>query len=181
MRALLKSLLAVPLLLASIAVADARPLNADEKQKLEQAVQSFDTAMRARDYEVVANTIPPRILDFVAKQANIEVDALRTIVVQQMKAALATVKLEGFSMDLADLTEKELANGEPYVLIPTETVMDSEATGKMVAKSDTLALLDQGTWYLLRVNDLQQVAILRQVYPEFASVEFSGGTMEAVE
>jgi hypothetical protein len=59
--------------------------------------------------------------------------------------------------------------------------MNSEATGRMRAKSETLALLDEGQWYLVRVNDLQQVAILRQVYPEFAAVEFSGGTMEAVE
>lgn len=181
MRAFLKSFLAVPLLLASLAVADARPLTADEKQQLEQAVQSFDAAMRGNDYEVIANTIPPRVLDFIAKQANMEVDALRTIVVQQMQAALATVKLESFSMDFAGLTEKELPGGEPYVLIPTETVISSEATGKMVAKSDTLALLDEGKWYLLRVNDAQQVAIMRQVYPEFASVEFPGGTMEAVE
>ena len=181
MRALLTSFLAVPLLLASIAIADARPLTADEKQQLEQAVQSFDAAMRGQNYEVVTNTIPPRILDFIAKQANMEVEALRAIVVQQMQAALATVKLEGFSMDVAAMTEKELASGEPYVLIPTETTMDSEATGKLVAKSDTLALLDEGKWDLLRVNDAQQVAILRQVYPEFATVEFPGGTMEAVE
>jgi len=181
MRTFLKAFLALPLLAAAIVVAHARQLTGDEKQALEQSVASFDAAMKSEDYTVIANTIPPRVLDFIAKQAGMEVDALREVVVQQMKAALATVKLESFSMDFAALEEKELANGDPYVLIPTETVISSEATGKMVAKSDTLALLDQGKWYLLRVSEAQQVAILRQVYPEFAAVQFSAGTMEAAE
>jgi sarcosine oxidase gamma subunit len=98
-----------------------------------------------------------------------------------MEVALAAVTLEDFGMDMKALKEAELANGDPYALIPTETVMTSEATGTMRVQSETLALLDEGQWYLVRVNDLQQVAILRQVYPEFSAVEFSGGRVEASE
>ena len=42
-----------------------------------------------------------------------------------MKAALAEVKLVSFGMDLAKAEHHELPSGEPYVLIPTETVMDA--------------------------------------------------------
>lgn len=182
MRALLKPLLPVLAAVSILAApADARPLSGEEKEKLQQTVAAFDKAMRDEDYDKVADTIPPRVMEFIARQAGLEVDALRTVVVQQMEAALAAVDLEEFGMDMDALKQAELADGEPYALIPTETVMNSEATGRMRAKSETLALLDEGQWYLVRVNDLQQVAILRQVYPEFASVEFSGGTMEAVE
>src|SRR5690606_34122935 len=118
-----------------------------------QTVAAFDKAMRDEDYDKVADTIPPRVMEFIAKQAGLEVDALRTVVVQQMEAALAAVDLEEFGMDMDALKQAELADGEPYALIPTETVMNSEATGRMRAKSETLALLDEGQWYLVRVND----------------------------
>lgn len=157
----------------------ARPLTDAEKDKLQQTVDAFDKAMRDEDYDKVANTIPPRVMEFIAKQAGLEVDALRTVVIQQMEAALAAVTLEEFGMDMKALKEAELDNGAPYALIPTETVMTSEATGTMRVQSETLALLDEGQWYLVRVNDLQQVAILRQVYPEFSTVEFSGGKVGA--
>jgi hypothetical protein len=174
-------LVAVFALLLAAGAAFARPLTEAENRSLAATIEAFDAAMRASDYETVVKTIPPRIMEHIATQTGMEVDALRKTIIDQMKAALAEVKLLSFGMDLQNAKHRQLANGEPYVLIPTETVMDAGAAGKFKAKSDTLALLDGGTWYLLRVNEAQQVAIMRQVYPEFAGVEFSAGSMEALE
>ncbi|MGU3399552.1 hypothetical protein ACLBWS_07375 [Brucellaceae bacterium D45D] len=171
----------VLLLVGPFTAAQARDVTTAEKQKLEATVASFDKAMRNQDYEAITNIIPPRVLEFIAKQANVDVDTLRGVVIQQTKAALGAVKLEDFGMDIAAAKFAPLSNGEPYALIATKTVMNSEATGKIVAKGDTLAVLDSGNWYLVRVSDVQQLAILRKAYPEFASVEFSSSTMEAVE
>lgn len=156
----------------------ARALSGDETASLELTVKSFDTAMRSADYEKVADTIPPKVFAHIAKTAGMEPAALRPLMIEQMKQALTTVTLKDFRMDLAIAVHKEAANGNPYVLIPTVTEMETGGTG-LVAKSDTLALLDEGKWYLLRVQDAAQVTILKQVYPEFAGVEFSPGSMEA--
>jgi hypothetical protein len=43
-----------------------------------------------------------------------------------------------------------------------------------------LLRLLQGRRRLPRVDDARQVAILKQVYPGFADVEFPAGTMESV-
>jgi hypothetical protein len=173
--------LVVALLLACCAaVGQARPLTDAEKQGLADTVKAFDAAMRGQALETVAKTIPPRVKEALAKRANITVDQLNASVVAQMKATLAKVKIESFGMDLAKAQYRELSNGEPYALIPTETLMDT-GSGKIMARSDTLALLDSGVWYLLRVNEPRQLAILREVYPEFTAVQFSGGTMEAVK
>ncbi|WP_343312589.1 hypothetical protein AAIB41_06995 [Brucella sp. BE17] len=171
----------VLLLAAPVSAAQARDVTAEEKQKLEATIASFDKAMRNEDYESITDTIPPRVLEFIAKQANVDVDTLRGVVIQQTKAALGSVKLEDFGMDTAATKFETLSNGEPFALIPTKTVMNSEETGKIVAKADTLAVLDGGNWYMVRVSEVQQLAILRKAYPEFASVEFSNSTMEAVE
>ncbi len=180
MRLSRRVLAAVFALFLAAGPAFARPLTEVESRSLAETVASFDAAMRASDYATVIKTIPPRIMAHIAKSAGVEVAVLPPLVVAQMKAALAQVKLVSFGMDLAKAGYHELPGGEPYVLIPTETVMDT-ADGKSTAKSHTLALLDGGAWYLLRVSEAPQVSILRQVYPEFAEVEFPASSLEATE
>jgi hypothetical protein len=158
----------------------ARDLSGGEVASLKSAVTRFDAAMRGSDYEVVVDTIPPRVLAHIAEQSGMDRGALRTLVIATMKQALATVKLVSFSMDTGKLDQKQLGDGTPYALIPTVTVMDA-GTGKISVKSDTLALIDGGAWYLLRVSEAQQIAILRKVYPEFAGVEFPSGSVEAMK
>jgi hypothetical protein len=68
----------------------------------------------------------------------------------------------------------------PYALIPTESVIQIPGTGKIKAVSETIGLIEEGVWYLLRV-DTSQLQMLVNVYPGFADVELSPGTMEAVE
>ena len=166
--------------LVGAGTADARDLTEAESASLAQTVSSFDAAMRANDYAGIVKIMPPRILEHIAKGAGVEVDVLRKIVIEQMANALAAVKLVSFGMDLAKAEHRELADGTPYVLIPTEVVMDA-GDGKTVARAHTLALIDADVWYLIRITDQQQLTILRQVYPEYAGVEFPSGTTEALK
>lgn len=167
-------------LLAMAGPALARDLTEAEKEGLAQAVESFDAAMRAKDMDTVVGTIPPKVLAAIAEQSGVDVEQLRQAVVEQSKQAMSAVTVVSFGMDLKTAQYREATDGTPYVLIPTETVMDA-GTGKMKATSQTLALLDEGKWYLLRVSDAEQVKILQTVYPQFAGLQFDPGTMEAVE
>jgi hypothetical protein len=166
--------------LLAVGATFARPLSEAENRSLAETVEAFDAAMRDRDYETVVKTVPPRIIAHIAKSAGVDADALKVVMIAQIKAALAEVELVSFGMDVAKAEHHELPNGEPYVLIPTETVIDA-GDGKSVAKSHTLALLDDGAWYLLRISEAEQVTIMRQVYPEFAEVEFPASSLEATE
>jgi hypothetical protein len=136
--------------------------------------------MRGSDYGVVVDTIPPRVLSHIAEQAGLERDKLRTLVIGMTRQALDTVKLVSFGMDTSKLEEKQLADGTPFALIPTITVMDA-GNGNISVNSHTLALMDGGAWYLLRVSEVQQIEILRKVYPEFAGVVFPTGSVEAMK
>jgi len=172
--------LALALVLTSGIVA-ARPLTDSERLSLADTVAAFDTAMRGADYATVSETIPPKVLAYIADKGGIDVAKLHEIVIAEMTKALAEVKLEDFSMDLAKAEYRETETGEPYVLIPTVTIMDAGDLGKLKSTSQTLALLDEGKWYLLRVNEQQQVEIMRQVYPQFVGVEFDSGSVEALK
>jgi hypothetical protein len=159
----------------------ARPLTDTERSSLADTVATFDAAMHGADYAAVSKTIPPKVLAYIASEGGIDVEKLREIMIEQMTKALAEVKIEAFSMDMANAEYRELQTGEPYALIPTETVMNTGETGRFKAKAQTLAFIDDGKWYLLRVNEEEQVTILRQVYPQFVGVEFDGGSVEALK
>jgi hypothetical protein len=168
------------LVLAALALAPvmAREVTEDEQAALEETIASFDEATRAMDMETVLGHLPPTMLAAMAKQFGLEVEALTAAMVEQSTEAMKSVTLVEFGMDMDAAKYEEDAAGEPYVLIPTTTVVDAGA-GKMRAVSDTLAILEEGEWYLLRV-DPSQVDLLKQAYPNLADVTFDPGTMEAV-
>jgi hypothetical protein len=135
-------------------------------------VEKFTEAMDAGDHSAMADATPPSILQHIAESAGIEVDALRGILISQMETMLAGSSIVEYSIDAGEgAVFRELGDGTPYALLPTETVIMSQGT-KVTSRSQSLAILDEDKWYLLRVSDPQQVAILRQVYPAFADIAF---------
>jgi hypothetical protein len=182
MKAVLQPILALLVALATaLSPAWARPLTEAETTSLVDKVAAFDAAMRASDYETIIEVIPPRVLQHIADGAGAPVDELRVALIGQMKEIFASVTMLDFGMDVAAAEHHELADGSPYVLIPTTTVMEAEGLGKMKVDSRTLGMMDEGAWYLVRVGDVAMVGVLRQVYPQFAGVEFPAETMTALE
>ena len=164
-----------------VAPALARQFTDAEKQDLADAVQKFDVAMKANDFATVVDTsIPPKLLAAMATGANVPVDQLKTLVVQQMTQAMQTVKIESYGMEVAKADYEEAKDGTPYALVPSEVVMEI-AGKKTKATAPTLAIIDDGKWYLLNVGQPTQVGTLKSVYPSFADVTFPQGTMEPVQ
>lgn len=148
---------------------------------LQARIESFDAAMSASDMAEIMGVVPPKVLDKIATTYGVTTEQLVAATQEQFTEALKTVTFVSFGMDLEAATIGTLPSGAPYALIPTETVMDLGANGgKMRATASTLGLLDGDTWYLVRTEDGQQVQVLKEVYPEFADVEFPKGAMEPV-
>ncbi|CUX46739.1 MULTISPECIES: hypothetical protein [Agrobacterium tumefaciens complex] len=168
------------LLVAIAHPALSRDLSPAEQDSLRTRIERFSTALNAQDFELVGTTVPPKIFEFIARDASVSVEQLRGALTTQMQMALAAVKITEFTMDTQAITLAQTPDGTPYALVPTKTVM--ETGGQTIeAKSHTLALMDGADWYLLRVSDQQQVTILRKVYPSFAEVEFPEDSMQPVK
>lgn len=170
------------ILLAFAAPALGQEVSEAQKQALGDRIASFDTAMRANDVAGIMSVVPPPVLEKIAATYGASVEQVIEATQQQMDQIMADVTFESFSMDLAAAEYTTLPDGTIYALVPTETVIDlgKEYGGKMRAKSSTLALLDGETWYLIRVDDAQQVQMLKEVYPALVGIEFPQGTTEAV-
>jgi hypothetical protein len=173
----------VPVLVLMLAAgaAWARPLSDQEKASLAATVESLAVATRAGDYGRVARMMPPKVIAAFARRAETTPDqviAFLTKTWQQMFQG-GGVEIESFKIDLASADHKELPGGAPYVLIPTRVTI--AAVGRLFQEqSHTLAILDGGKWYLLRISDAKQVQILLDGHPEFASVKLPSGSIEAL-
>ena len=168
-------------LLVGLAPALARTITEAEAEGIAARVDSFDAAMTARDFDTIIGVIPPPVLAHIAEQANVPAEELVTALAAQMGEIFADVDLISFGMDLAAAEHHELGDGEPYLLIPTTTVMEADGLGRMKVESFTLGMLDEGAWYLVRTSDAAMVGILRQVYPQFTGVTFPAETITALE
>jgi hypothetical protein len=175
----LSAALAAALWLAGAAAA--RPATPAERAALVEAVRRFDTAFRALDLRKVIDFMPPRVLEAIARQTGRTVDEIRVALPAQMSSMLKDVRFDNFAMTANDGVFRELPSGEPYALIPTETLMTLTGGKRAKASSLTLGLMDKGRWYLLRVEGPAQLTVLRQAHPEFATVDVPRGTMEFIE
>jgi len=177
-----RSALAAVLALVFVLVASAawtRPLSDQEKAALAATVENYDAAVREGNYAHMTQTIPPKVIAAIARRAGTSPDQVVAEMIKETQQTLqrGDVKIESYGFDLGRAEHKELSINAPYVLIPTQAIF---AVGgrRFREKSLTLALLDDGQWYLLRMNDARQLQILREAYPEFAGVEFPRGSTE---
>ncbi|MGL4238915.1 hypothetical protein, partial [Tabrizicola sp.] len=159
----------------------AQELSEEGRAAMTERVASFNEIFASGDMGAVFDYMPPKVLESLATQSGVDQATLIEMSKAQIDQAMAMVKIDSFSMDVDAATYQMTPDGSlGYVLIPTETVMTVEGAGKMKATGDTLAFEDGGEWYLARVDDPGQAAILQAAYPAFAGITFKPGVMEPV-
>lgn len=156
----------------------ARDLTEAESAKLADAVARFDAAMEGKNIPVIVKAIPPGILKQMAVRDGTSEDEIITAMGDLIGATLEALPIQSLTLKLTEAEHKDLADGTPYLLIPTDAVMDAGGADKVLMRAPTLALLDGSEWYLMRSNDAQLVSVLREAYPDYAGVEFPEATME---
>lgn len=160
----------------------AQEVTDEEKAAIQTRIDEFGAVMKSGDLSGTFDFIPGKVREHIASQSGMTVDQLKAAMKEQMGAMLSTVTFDEFGMDLANATFTATPDGSrTYGLVPTHNVMTIEGQGTIRAESQTLVMQDEGEWYLVRVDDPQQVGMLQAVYPEFAGVEFPPATMTPVE
>ncbi|MBB3946157.1 hypothetical protein GGQ73_002103 [Rhizobium skierniewicense] len=158
----------------------ARDLTDFELMTLHVEIAGYETAMKRHDLAKISETVPPRIIHFVAQRAGVPDAQVRSVLTAELQTIMATVTFLKFEMDEKNIAFRQTPTGVPYALVPSMTLMEIKGV-KMEANSETLAIIDGKDWYLLRVDDESQISALRQVYPDFADVTFPTGSVKEVE
>lgn len=173
------ALLAALLALAPPALA--REVTPEDRETVAALIAEFTEVIEIGDMPGLIGFIPPPLITTIAEANGIPEETLMDLMAGAMAEAMDGVTIERFEMDLAAGTEGETGTGRPYIAIPTTNVMQIDGAGTATATSTTLALEDEGTWYITRIDDATQLAILRDTFPDFEGIDFPAGTMEFSE
>ena len=158
------------LVLAGIGFASARDVTDAERAALVDRIARFDAAMRAVDAEGLVDVLPPRILAAIGRKHGLDVEAVRRVTIDAIRDGLKGITFESFGMDLATARGLSLADGTPYLLVPTKTSI-KVGTQVVSSSADTLAMMDGGRWYMLDLSQAPQVTLFLEAYPEFTGAE----------
>ncbi|MGH1367041.1 MAG: hypothetical protein ACRBCL_00385 [Maritimibacter sp.] len=161
-------LLALVLALSSL---PAFAFDASDKAGVEAAIRSFDQAFKAGNYNKVIGYMPPKIMGLIAAQAGMPAEQLEPLIVAQTKAAMANVTVNSNLMDVANMTAGRTSTGLDYAFVPTTTKMTPNGGAPTTSKTQTLALEDNGTWYLIRIDGAQHMKMVRAAYPSFKTIQ----------
>ncbi|RZJ02496.1 MAG: hypothetical protein EON89_15030 [Brevundimonas sp.] len=168
-------------LIGAVALGLAQPAAAQDIQTvLAPKVALLEQAVTAGDYGKAFDVLPPRLLQSMSDRFGMSLEDLRRAVAEAGAAMLNEVQDLSFAMHVDQAARHVTPDGaRPYWLVPTETRMSVDGQ-TLRTTTQTLALEEDGEWYLIRVADPTQVAMLRETYPEFAGVEFPRGSVAAV-
>lgn len=150
----------------------AQVLEPEDRQAVEAQIAVLDRTVAAGDFAGALDVVPPRLLAVMAARFGIDEDQVRQAVRDASRTMMQGVEFTGYAMNLDAAVRYRTPDGARfYLLIPTTMDMRVEGVGPVRVRSHTLAFEDDG-WWLLRVSDAPQVALLREIYPEFIDVEF---------
>jgi hypothetical protein len=115
--------------------------------------------------------LPPKVLANIASQNDMSPAKLSDTITQQSTQAMSGLMIEDFSMNFEDMNSGTTQAGRAYALVPTTTIL-SAGSQTTRTRTRTLFFYDEGEWFLLRIENADQVHFLTAVYKDFESIDF---------
>ena len=164
----------VAFLAFSMASVQAEPLGPAEQASLNATRTQFVEALQNKDYDIIVSVIPPKILSHIAASAGATPAQLLAELPKIMKQTMTNVSFGKADIVTEDLdATKEDFEGAEYTWGFAPSTFEMTVNGqKLRSVGQTLVLRDAGKWYLVRTSEADKVALMRTIYPFFATVEF---------
>lgn len=158
----------------SSAKTEAASFSADAA-KLESALKvrlgEFETVLQSDQISKTFDYTPPKLLNKLLSSRGVTREQLNNQIDTVWKQTLNTVEIQGFNLDHVSNPVDFLESGRPYKIIPTSSSMKVKFNGsEILSVSETLAFVEAGEWYFVRLDEPSLVAMFREAYPEFSVV-----------
>ena len=170
----LRGVVALLFALALTPIAQAAALSPEQETGLAERIDSFEAALMATDMAAAIAVVPPKVVEHIAAKHNVAVAEVIAAGQAQLERTFGQAKL--MAVELAYESERLVILPEElaFVTLPTRLKVDLGANGGIItATSQTLGLLDGDTWYLVSLDNAEQVDVLRQLYPALAEIDFN--------
>lgn len=145
-------------------------LDADDQARLEQSLDAYAESLETADYKAVVEALPPGVIALLSEQAKLSPQTIRTSVTAQLSTIMQSATIESFDMNLDTMTSGTTDAGTNYAFLPTTTRINVDGAPIQEANTLTLAVEDNATWHMMRIELDQHYTIFRAAYPEFADI-----------
>lgn len=142
----------------------------DDQARLEQALEAYASSLETSDYKAIVEALPPGVIDLLSEQAKLSPETIRASVAAQLATIMQSATIESFTMDVDAMTSGTTDAGTNYAFLPTTTRITVNGAPIQQANTLTLAIEDDATWHMMRIELDQHYMIFRAAYPEFADV-----------
>lgn len=160
------------LALASAALASggwARGVDAGAPAALEARVAGFDRIMERGDYLAALDYLPPATVRRLCEMAGTDLAGLRDRMAEQVEDMKATIDVSQmrFALGLDKARFGTTAKGRAWAAMTSTTKIGPDWP-EMTAP--VMALEDDGTWYLIRLDGEGHRTMLAELYPDLRPV-----------
>ncbi len=160
---------------------EAEGFSAADRARIEARIDQINQSLSSGDLAAAIDFMPPRLLRRIALRAGVPEAELKAATREMVATEMQGVTFVSIDTNLASAAPVRTPDGSrTYLLIPTIFVMDIPGAGRIRSTTSTLALKDGGEWYLIRIDEQNQVH-LKELWPEFAPVQFPVAAMERVQ
>lgn len=167
-------------LLAATLPAAARPVTDDDLAAVAASLRTLQAASKNGEVMTAVTMSPPKVLDGFAQSLSLSREELLAMIETLSTEVMDRIEVVSVESRLREAEASETPSGRPYLVIPNEVVMRHEGESYR-AETFTLAMEDEGAWYLMPTANAERMELLRKVYPDFAGIEFPRGRELPVE
>jgi hypothetical protein len=149
--------------------AQAESVDADSIASLEARVSEYETMMRSGEIAGVYDFLPPPLLKAICKQVGMTEAELRAATGERFRGVLNQSDFDGieFSFGLENAQFETSSTGRAVAVTQSRMA----APGLPELRIPVAALVDHGTWYLVRIDTPGQQELLTGIYPDLADLD----------
>ena len=174
-------LIAASLVFAAAAPALAQDVSAEDRATVVARFETLHDKVVGGDMSAAMDMLPPGVIDAMAARYGVTPEQAREAAREVAAQVMSDVEVLEYRIDMDGADVRRTPDGaRTYLMVPLHMTMRMQGM-TVKATSPTLAFEVDGVWYMMNVEEAEQAAVLREVYPEFEGVEFPKGTMEIVE
>ena len=156
-----------------------------DKTALMETIEAYDNAYAAKDFNTIIDlSLPDKILAILTTEGGPTDEAGVAAMRQEMVSAFETqlANLSGFSYDVItdEMTIEQTPQGLKYSILPTTALMKLP-TYSIKSEGTTLAVHDEGKWYLLNPQDAESISWFKDAYPSLKNLDIQPNKMEVLQ
>ncbi|MGF1552145.1 MAG: hypothetical protein ACFBWO_06540 [Paracoccaceae bacterium] len=143
-----------------------------EREALGSRIDAFVDHLQSGDHGAMLDMLPPEVWGTIAENAGVEEAEVKEAMVAQVTAAMADVDFEETSYDLDGARFGTTEADRDWAVVPVAMTIVSGGESVEI-DGELVGLVDDGDWYLMRIEAEQQAALLGAAYPDMQGVELT--------